>query len=85
MNWYIAPVIDCEVHGTHPAMQKAGQDPSCGGLIPGTIIHCYTATTCLVGSVQPQAIAGWTPKTLGEARTHFESFYGRSPSEAEVF
>ena len=85
MNWYIAPVIDCPTHGVHPAMQKVGQDPSCGGVVPGTIIHCYTSTTCLVGATAVQSIAGWTSQTLQEAKDYYEAFYGVPPSGLEVY
>lgn len=85
MHWYLVPVIDCPDHGIHPAMQKAGQDPSCGGLVPGIIVHCYTATTCLLGAQTPKAIAGWTAKTLQEAQDHFTAHYGVPPSGSEVY
>jgi hypothetical protein len=95
LYWYVAPVctVDSDTEGYHPG---EGDGSTCPGVIPGLArIHAYdpdpdteppgVPTTCLVGASTEQTRDGWTSKTLAEAQTHFESFYGVAPSADEVY
>jgi len=89
-HWYTAPAHNASedpesTDGTHPC--RTG---GCRGVRQGMArVHAYdppeAPTTCLVGTGEAVTVAGWSNLTLQEAKDHFETFYGRAPSEAEVY
>lgn len=88
-HWYTAPAHDATGEGgtIHPCRTVG----SCGGRAPRGIerIHAYdppgAPTTCLVGTSEAVTIPGWTSLTLQQAKDAFDTFYGRQPTDSEVY
>lgn len=95
--WYIAPCFSSTTDpDTGDPLPPGGEFrcPSTGGAAhcPSGMerIHAYCGVTgtCLVGfspGCEGGAGADWVSKTLQQAQTIFTSFYGRAPTEQEVF
>lgn len=92
MSWYIVPVFaDVRPTGTFYL-------PGIG--VPGSVV-AYCTGRCIMHAHQPknkpetvlmgitspmnEVPDGWEALTLTEARSHFESVTGRTPTVAEVF
>lgn len=96
MHWYLIPV--CRFEETNAQGTAVRYLPGVGrntGLVPANLgkfigqAHYPKSapTTMLVGLYEPMGKlpTAWNPKTLQEAKDHFESVCGRPPSATEVF
>ena len=96
MYWYLIPV--CRLEETNSQGTAVRYVPGVGrntSLMPASLekfigqAHYpkWAPTTMLVGLPAPvsKLPVGWNPKTLQEAKDHFEAICGRPPSDSEVF